>query len=107
MCPMIALFGCFFLEKLRCSELNSLLSEVLLTLLEEQTLSSDLLHPSGQFRLTISQQVKPFKYLTKLSRSLLERFGFKCNRLLLRCFLGLLVVLLIKGISLLSNKSFK
>ena len=43
-------FGCFFLKKLRCSELNSLLSEVLVT--EEQTLSSDLL-PPGQFRLTV------------------------------------------------------
>ena len=107
MCPMIALFGCFFLEKLRCSELNSLLSEVLLTLLEEQTLSSDLLHPSGQFRLTISQQVKPFKYLTKLSRSLFKPFGFKYRRLLFKCFLWLMVVLLIKGISLLSHKSFK
>ena len=58
MCPMIARFGCFFLRKLRRSELNSLLSEVLVT--EEQTLPSDLLHPLGQFHLTISQLVKPF-----------------------------------------------
>ena len=49
--------GCFFLRKLKCSELNSLLSEVLLTLVEVKKLSSDLLHPSGQFRLTISQLV--------------------------------------------------
>ena len=74
MCPMITRFGCFFLRKLRCSELNSLLSEVLVTLLEEQALSSDL-HRSGQFRLTISQLVKTFKYLAKLSRSMLESFG--------------------------------
>ena len=46
-------------------------------------------------------------YLTKLSRSLLEPFGFKCKRLLFKCFLGLTVVLLIKGISFLSHKSFK
>ena len=101
-CPMITRFGCFFLRKFRCSELNSLLSEVL-----EQTLSPDPLHPSDQFRLTISQLVKPFKYLTKLSQSLLEPFGFKCKRLLFKCFLGLIVVLLIKVISLLSHKSFK
>ena len=99
MCLMITQFGCFFLRKLRCSELNSFLSEVLLTLLEEKKLSSDLLHPSGQFRLTISQLVKSFKYLAKLSQSLLELFGFKCKRLLFKCFLGLIVVLLIKGIS--------
>ena len=77
MCPMITRFGCFFLRKLRCSGLNSLLLEILVTLLEEQALSSDLLHPSGQFRLIISQLVKPFKYLTNLSRSLLEPFRFK------------------------------
>ena len=65
MSPMTTRFGCFFLRKPRCSELNSLLSEVLVT--EEQTLSSDLLYSPGQFRLTISQLVKPFKYLTKLS----------------------------------------
>ena len=47
MCPMITRFGCFSLRKLRCSELNSLLSEVLVT--EEQTLSSDLLHPLASF----------------------------------------------------------
>ena len=97
----------FFLRKLRCSELNSLSLEILVTLLEEQALSSNLLHLSGQFRLTISQLFKPFKYLTKLSRSLLVSFGFKCNRLLFKCFLGLIVVLLIKGISLISHKSFK
>ena len=78
--------GCFFLKKLRCSELNSLLLEVLVN--EEQTLSSDILHPSAQFRLIISQLVKSLKYLTKLSRSLFEPFGFKCKRLLLKCFLG-------------------
>ena len=82
-----------------------MLSEVLVT--EEQTLSSDLLHPSGPFRLTISQLVKPFKYLIKLSQSLLEPFGFKCKRLLFKCFLWLMVVLLTKGISLLSHKSVK
>ena len=112
MCPMITRFGCFFLRKLTCSELNSLLSEVLITLLEEQALSSVLLHPSGHFRLTISQLVKHFKYLTKLSRRLLEPFGFKCNQLLFKFYFffgggGLIVVLLIKGISLLSHKSFK
>ena len=37
----------FFLRQLRWSELNSLLSEVLVNLSEEQTLSSDLLHPHG------------------------------------------------------------
>ena len=47
MCPMITQFGCFFLRKLRCSELSSLLSEVLVT--EKQTLSSDLLHPLASF----------------------------------------------------------
>ena len=107
MCPMITRFGCFFLRILRCSELNSFLSEVLLTLLEEKNLSSDLLHSSGQFCLPISQLVKPFKYLTKLSQSLLEPFGFKCKRLLFKCFLRLIVVLLIKIISILSHKSFK
>ena len=40
-------FGCFFLRKLSYSELNSLLSEVLVT--EEQTLSSDLLHSLARF----------------------------------------------------------
>ena len=79
----------------------------LVTLLEEQPLPSDLLYFHVQFRLTISQLVKPFKYLTKLSQSLLEPFGFKCKRLLFKCFLGLMVVLLMKGISLLSHKSFK
>ena len=78
MYPTIMQFGCFFLRKLRCSELNYLLSEVLVT--EVGTLSSDLLHHPGQFCLTICQLVKPFKYLTKLSRSLLEPFGFKCKR---------------------------
>ena len=72
-CPMITRLGCFFLRKLRCSELNSLWSEVLAN--EEQTLSCDLLHPPGQFLLTISQLVKPFRYLTKLSRSLLDLFS--------------------------------
>ena len=95
----------FFLRKLRCSELDSFLPDVSVTLLE--ALSSGLLHPSDQFRLAVSQLVKPFKYLTKLSRSLLEPFGFKCNWLLFKCFLGLIVVLLIKEISLLSHKSFK
>ena len=97
----------FFLRKRRYSELKSSLSKVLVTLLEEQALSSDLLLPSGQFRLTVFHVGKPFKYLTKLSRSLLEPSGFRCNRLLFECFLGLIVVLLIKGISLLSSKSFK
>ena len=105
MCPMITRFKCFFLRKLRCSELNYLLSEVLVT--EVGTLSSDLLHHPGQFCLTICQLVKPFKYLTKLSRSLLEPFEFKCKRLLFKCFSGLMVVLLIKGISFLSHKSSK
>ena len=95
----------FFSKKTQMLKLNSLLSEVLVT--EEQTLSSDLLHPPGQFPLSISQLSKPFKYLTKLSRSLLEPFGLKCKRLLFKCSLGLIVVLLIKGISLLSLKSFK
>ena len=105
MCPMITRFKCFFLRKLRCSELNYLLSEVLVT--EVGTLSSDLLHHPGQFCLTICQLVKPFKYLTKLSRNLLESFEFKCKRLLFKCFSGLMVVLLIKGISFLSHKSSK
>ena len=35
-----------------------------------------------------SQLEKHFKYLTKLSRNLLEPFMFKCNLLLLRFFLG-------------------
>ena len=47
MFPMISRFGCSFLRKLRCSELNAMLSEVLLT--EEQMLSSDLLHPQASF----------------------------------------------------------
>ena len=72
MCPMIARFGCFFLRKVKCPKLNSFLSEVLITLLEEQSLSSDLLHPYGQFYLAVPQLVKPFKYLAKLSRSLLR-----------------------------------
>ena len=41
--------------------------EVSVTLLEEQALSFDLLHHSGQFRLEVSKLVKSFKYLTKLS----------------------------------------
>ena len=49
MCLMITRFGCFFLRKLGWSELNSLLSEALVTLPEEQTLSSDLLHPLASF----------------------------------------------------------
>ena len=107
MCPMITRFGCLFLRNLKCSELNSFLSKVLVTLLEEQVLSSDVLHPSGQFCFADSQLVKPFKNLTQLSRSLLKSFGFKCNRLLFKCFLWLVVVPLIKGISLLSHNSFK
>ena len=38
--------------------------------------------------VSFSQLKKPFKYLTKLSRNLLEPFMFKCNLLLLRFFLG-------------------
>ena len=49
MCLMITWFGCFFLRKLRCSELNSFLSEVSVTLIEEQALSSDLLHLLASF----------------------------------------------------------
>ena len=78
--PIITRFGCFFLRKLRCSELNSFLSEVSVTLLKEKALLSDLPHPSGQFCIAVSQLIKPYKYLPKLSRSLLELFGFKCNR---------------------------
>ena len=55
MCPRITQFGCFFLRKLRCSELNSFSSEFLVTLLGEKALSSDLLHPFFQFRLAVSQ----------------------------------------------------
>ena len=66
MCPMITRCECLFLRKRKCSELNSFISEVLVTLLEKKVLSSDLLHPSGQFHFTDSQIVKPFKYLTKL-----------------------------------------
>ena len=98
MCPVIMQFGYFFLRKRRCLEVNSFLSEVSLTLFEEKKLSSDLLYPSGQFHLTISQLVKPFKYIRKLPPSFLEPFGFKCKRLLFKCFLELIVVLLIKGI---------
>ena len=66
---------CLFLRKLKCPELNSLFSEVLVTLLEEKVLISDLLPPQtppppyGQFRFVDSQIAKPFKYLTKLSQS--------------------------------------
>ena len=70
MCPMITRFKRFFLRKLRCSELNYLLSEVLVT--EVGTLSSDLLHHPGQFCLTICQLVKPFKYLHEVCWSLLS-----------------------------------
>ena len=38
-----------FLRKLKYSELNSFLSEVLIILFEGQVLFSDLLHPSGSF----------------------------------------------------------
>ena len=86
-----------FLRKLRCLELSFFL-EILVTLLEEQALSCGSLHPNGQFPLSFSQLFKTFKYLTKLSRSLLQPFGFKCSRLLFKCFLGLMVGLLIKGI---------
>ena len=68
MCPMITRFGCFFLRKLRCSELNSLLLEILVTLLEEQALSSDLLHPSGQFHLTISQTSQTLQIPNKITK---------------------------------------
>ena len=53
----------FFSKKLRYSELNSLLLEqVLVTLLEEQALSSDLLHHSRQLHWAVSQLPKPFKF---------------------------------------------
>ena len=38
--------------------------------------------------------IKTFKYLTKLSRGLLEPFGFNCKWELFKCFLRLIVVLL-------------
>ena len=61
---------CLFLRKLKCPGLSSLFSEVLVTLLEEKVLISDLLPPPyGQFRFVDSQIAKPFKYLTKLSQS--------------------------------------
>ena len=56
--------------KLRCLELNSFVSDVFITLLEEQALSSDLLHSSGLTSLAFSQLVKSFKYLTRLSQTL-------------------------------------
>ena len=99
---------CLFLRKLKCPELNSLFSEVLVTLLEEKVLISDLLpHPYGQFRFVDSQIAKPFKYLTKIITKFLEPLVFKCSRLLFKGFLGLIVVLLIKGMWLLSHKSSK
>ena len=91
MCPI----RMFFSKKTQMLRTKFFVIRSLLTLLEEKTLSPDLLHPSGQFHLTVSQLVKPFKYLTKLSRSLLEPFGFKCKRLLFKCFLGLIVMLMI------------
>ena len=63
MCPMITRFGCFFLRKCRCSELNCLLSEVLVTLPEEQRLSSDLLHPLDCFSTSQTSQI-PNKIIT-------------------------------------------
>ena len=59
----------FFSKKTRMLRTKFFVIRSLLTLLEEKTLSPDLLHPSGQFHLTVSQLVKPFKYLTKLSLS--------------------------------------
>ena len=57
----------FFLRKLRCSEQNSLLSEVLVT--EEKMLSSDLLHPPRPVsfnHFSTSQTLQtPHKIITK------------------------------------------
>ena len=63
---------CLFLRKLKCPELNSLFSEVLVTLLEEKVLISDLLPTTPLWPISFCktlQIAKPFKYLTKLSRS--------------------------------------
>ena len=85
---------CLFLRKLKCSESNSLFSEVSVTLLEEKVLISDLLpHPYGQFRFVDSQIAKPFKYLTKIITKFLEPLVFKRSRLLFKGFLGLIIVL--------------
>ena len=66
MCSMITQIGCFFYRKLRYSELKSSLSKVLVTLLEEQALSSDLLRPSGQFRFSSRQTLQiPDKIIKK------------------------------------------
>ena len=67
----------------------------------EQALSS------GQFCLAVPPLDQPFKYLTQLSRSLREPFGFKCIWLLFKCFGGCSCVTNIKGVSLLSLQSFK
>ena len=71
----------FFSKKTQMLQIKFFLIRSFRTLFEEQALSSDLLHPSGQSRVSVSQLVKPFNYLTKLSRGLLEHFGFKCNQL--------------------------
>ena len=69
MCPMITQFGIFFLRGLRCSELNFLLSEFLVTLLKEQALSSYQLHPLCLVsfnNLSTSQTLQiPNKIITK------------------------------------------
>ena len=91
-----------FLRKLKCPELNSLFSEVLVTLLEEKVLISDLLPPQTppplwpisfcRFSNSKTLQI-PNKIITKFSEPLV----FKRSRLLFKGFLGLKVVLLIKG----------
>ena len=54
-----------------------------------------------------SSTSQTLQILTKVSLSLLESFELKYKRMLFRCFLGLMLVLLIQGTSLVSHKSFK
>ena len=95
MSAMITRFGCFFLRKLRCSELSSLYQKF-------QQLNNKRYHLIYYTPWPVS-----FNHFSTSQALQIPNKIFKCKRLLSKCFLGLTVVLLIKGISLLSHKSFK
>ena len=69
-------------DKLKDFEFSPLSKEGIFPLLPGSCLISDWLF------VVVSQLKNSFTYFTKLSRSLFEPLIFKCNILLLRCFLG-------------------
>ena len=69
-CPMITRLGMFFSKKTQMLRTKFFVIRSFSNWRTNVILWSTT--PPGQFRLTISQLVKPCKYLTKLSRSLLE-----------------------------------